>query len=348
MNITCSLCQKPLMIRDEFAGKPMRCPHCQGVFQAPSLSAAPAPAPPSFGFTASPPAAGGPELGDLPVTTDHTNAVDFDWTSAKVSTGQVLQMSTGKRGAGVLHDAPVSRIGLGPGWQLVNFGLRLQAYAVMMLFGVSAFMVFASLVVSVGAAGTLTNLGILLSYIVGFCGLVTGLAGCWMCTAVPAESELKPLTYGAAGTLSAASLVLIVALLSANKGNANTTLVDSIASGIGVFGTIVLAAGAICMILFLRNAALFFGEKYLAQNLTRFVIFALSVPILLRFVTLSVTWFTDITEGVEAKAAVQMLHFLVALIFFIWLFNLLRDLRRIINTGLQRHAVADVSFTAAP
>ncbi|MGE3804201.1 MAG: hypothetical protein AB7K24_05975 [Gemmataceae bacterium] len=345
MNISCTLCHKPLMIREEFAGKPMRCPHCQGVFQAPSLAAAPAPEPQGFAFA---PAAGNQELGDLPVTSDHTNAVDFDWTAAQVSTGKVLQMATGNRSAGVVHDAPVARIGLGPGWQLVNFGLRLQAYAVMMLFGVSAFMVFASLVVSVGAAGTLTNMGIMLSYVVGFGGLVMGLAGCWMCTAVPPESELKPLTFAAAGTLSAAALVLIVALLTAPRQDGNTTLVEAIASGIGMFGSIVLAAGAICMLLFLRGAAYFFGDKYLAQNLTRFVIFALSVPLVLRFVTLSVRWFTKLTESVEAKAAVQMLHFLVALILFIWLFNLLRDLRRIIHTGLQRHAVASVSMSPTP
>src|SRR5262245_42053802 len=82
MELHCPNCQQKLNIGDQFAGQLMRCPLCNGTFQAPSLapsaappppapSPAPAPAPPvpqpfSFAPESAPPAPPPPPPGYAP------------------------------------------------------------------------------------------------------------------------------------------------------------------------------------------------------------------------------------------------------------------------------------------
>jgi len=314
----CPQCRKQLSIDEQFAGQPMKCPMCAGMFQAPSRTtlagvgaSAPAPTPaysgpaPYWQAPPPPPDAAAPEwpwlVGQAPAAGAPGAAAGYDWGAVK-------------------NDA----LRLAPGWHMVRRGLAfLPPFLILLLAGTALGILF-KLMAEEDTAKVALLMIIPVTLIASLCSLVA-LA---LCCAVPQESGSKLLVVGATAGMFIALLGGVISALLTLAAD-SSSVANFLRYPAYVFTAIAAIGAGALFLLFLRGVALVFGNHRLGQHVLWFLLVFAGAPFLGLFVyfLFSATAKILMSDAAAANLVVAGAEIVLAAILLGGLLLLLRDVR---------------------
>ncbi len=312
LTCVCPQCQKTLAVSDEFAGQMMRCPLCGATFQSPPARGDAAAAPtvvfdvPAWMNSDSPATAPEPRR----------PRVGYDWSSVR--------------------NGVASR--LGSGWHQVRRGLSIMPGSLTTAF----FLLIASrsFLVMADPGPRVEELVLLLAVPLCVLGTIVALVGSGLCILVPKESGLRPLAIAATACLFGCLVVSLVTF-------AVRVLFLKMAGRVELMSlaylpaVILLLAGAVLFLLFLRGVARCFENRRLEQGVFYCAIGLGASPLAYLFVWV-LMYLTSASVGGDGTGLAilsAVVFYLIAAADLFWFLQVLTDVRRTVQRAYL-HAMA--------
>lgn len=311
----CPQCRKQLSIDEQFAGQPMKCPMCTGMFQAPSRTtlAGVGAAAPAQSQT---PAYNGPSpFWQAPPPPDPA-APEWPWLVGKAPAGEPGTYDWGT----VKNDA----LRLAPGWHMVRRGLAFLPPPLILLLSGAALGILFKLMAEDDTAKVALLMIIPVTLIASLCVLVAMA----LCCAVPQESGVKIMAVGGAGGMFIALLGGLISALLTHAAD-SSSVANFLRYPAYVFTVIAGIGSGALFLLFMRGVALVFGNQRLGQHVLWFLLIFAGAPFLGIFVyfLFSTTAKILVSDAGAANIIVAGAEIVLAAILLGGLLLLLRDVR---------------------
>ncbi len=319
----CPQCHKPLAIGDEFAGQPMRCPLCMGLFQSP----------PAPGGVPAPPLTTAPLTARMPVSPPRQlPPSNFEWPGSCEDPRRPRSGPAGPELNGV-RTSPVEH--LDAGWHMVRRGLGLVP-ACLVTVAATLFLsrVFLYLV---NPEPEVRELVLLVAIPVTVIGSIAAVLGAAMSCLVPPESGVRKLALAASGCLGGFLLVMLLTLaISSLGGSKHPTPIGAVnvLTPLSYIPAALLAlVGAVLFLFFLRGVATHFRNRRLAQDVLYCALFVAGSPVLLLFIIL-LLWMTSRAIGGKSEGFAilsALVVYLIGAVDLFWFLRVLIEVRRMLT-----------------
>lgn len=347
LHAVCPHCQKAVNIKDEYAGKMVRCPGCQSVFQGPSAADEPTVAPPpepQQQFFQEPSA-----VNDLPVThSPEPQREDWNYSSASAEgiPGECTVGDWSKVINGLLS---------------YSFGIRASMLSlVLMIVLVVALAAYTvslptPVVERLGPAGgpywgtrTTTQLSparpnevLMFAMVLLIAGplltaMVLTLAGQWRCSAAPEHVSNRAL--GMIGACCSSFCYFSILLVLSGLVFPAFLIVGNYLS---ILGSVTMLVGHIPFLIYLHGLALRFGDEKLGKNILYYLLTSLVFPLVflllfgLFFFPMDALGRKSVSRSIYVISSLHI--FFIATVFFMLIYyaRLVNALRRriLVKTG---------------
>jgi len=283
-----------LSIAEQFAGQPMRCPFCASMFQAPANAAvvaaqpsAPAPRPPAPSRSSS---AANPFAGDAGYdgpappwqAPKEKHAPEWPW---------LVGASPGPSGPQQydwqnVQPMSAEMVRLAPGWHKVRLGMSLLPGAIIVVF--VTLVLTRLLVLMIQPEPYLLKMLLLVGIPITILGLLGCLIGCGLCCLVPHVGKLRNLALSASGAIFLAIMAAMLAVFLSfalddpgiQRDRASMIGLMTVVRGMAYFTSLImLVAGGLLFLFFMRGVARVFENRRLAQHLLYYLLFFAVSPV---------------------------------------------------------------------